>query len=783
MPKPSLVASLSGLQQAKAALLHAGITQKALQLRVNCSRQPITNFFKGMAIAQSLFIKICAELKLDWRAIADLPHCPDPKIADPQGMMRAELDNLVRRLRQVVHRQIQTRCGTLRVLDMTHPVALEDLYTSVNVLEKIARQQRRRLDELMADCSFEDLERFGLNRVAQARLPALDVVQHHEKLILLGRPGAGKTTFLKHLAMQCNAGRFEGDPPPLGGAYRVPIFILLKDFAEAPGQPRLLEYISQRSLSPEVLEEEPPGGWVAQFEQVLQAGRSLLLLDGLDEVRQADADRVLDELRSFTEQYHRNRFLMTCRVAAWEYTFELFTEVEVADFDTPQIEQFVTQWFARKPFEADTFLNCLAKHLRIRDLATNPLLLTLLCLAFETSGDLPGNRQELYREGIDALLKKWDATRGIHRDAVYKNLSHLRKKDLLSQIALDHFRQQSYFIKQSAIEYAITQYIRNLPDANADLEALQVDSEAVLQSIEAQHGLVVERAKGIYSFAHLTFHEYFVARHLVFRTHPEVAIAELLDHLLDRHWREVLLLAAEMMPDASLLLLPTKQRIDQLLADDPQLQEFLQDVCDRAALPEFAFLKPAIARAFYFDIDFDIDEERQVAVHLGQSANLLVCASFFARVLKNTSLAEGLAMAQAHDAVAAPTAKIAAAATANQAMILAMEIALQSSQLGSQTRSLLKPLLAQAIAQGDEIAVGQAADEARDLAKQNLHIGGWRFDEQAKLKLRRYYDATLLLVDCLNCDVWLPGAVREEIERSLFAPVGSLIAEADFVRN
>ncbi|MBO1350960.1 MAG: hypothetical protein EBE86_027955 [Hormoscilla sp. GUM202] len=61
----------------------------------------------------------------------------------------------------------------------------------------------------------------------------------------------------------------------------------------------------------------------------------------------------------------------------------------------------------------------------------------------------------------------------------------------------------------------MTEYIRNLPDDSNDEETLQLDSEAVLKSIEAQHGLLVERAKIIYSFSHLKFHEYFTAREII----------------------------------------------------------------------------------------------------------------------------------------------------------------------------------------------------------------------------------------------------------------------------
>jgi len=47
------------------------------------------------------------------------------------------IDALVQELRQLVQPDIQERCGTMRVLDMTQPIALGDIYTSVNILEKI----------------------------------------------------------------------------------------------------------------------------------------------------------------------------------------------------------------------------------------------------------------------------------------------------------------------------------------------------------------------------------------------------------------------------------------------------------------------------------------------------------------------------------------------------------------------------------------------------------------------------------------------------------------------
>jgi transcriptional regulator with XRE-family HTH domain len=76
MAKPSLKASELGIQAAKQSLTRSNWTQKDLSEQIGCSRQPITNFFKGGAIAQSLFIRICDRLGLDWQAIADLPAHP-----------------------------------------------------------------------------------------------------------------------------------------------------------------------------------------------------------------------------------------------------------------------------------------------------------------------------------------------------------------------------------------------------------------------------------------------------------------------------------------------------------------------------------------------------------------------------------------------------------------------------------------------------------------------------------------------------------------------------------
>lgn len=271
----------------------------------------------------------------------------------------------------------------MRVLDMSYPIGVQDIYTNVNVLEQITGNQHKRIDQLLKSCDTEDFERFGLGQIKEERISGLEAVKTYQKLIMLGKPGAGKTTFLKYLAIQCNEGYFEAD--------RVPIFVTLKDFADTEEQPNLLEYMSQRIAQytlPRITKEIQEQGMI-ELSTILHQGKVLILLDGLDEVRDEDHYRVIKEIRDFSEQFWNNHFVMTCRIAAWEYTFEKFTEVEVADFDQTQVEDFANKWFNQKQVKASTFLKQLAQHPRIQQLVVSPLLLTLICLTFEESGEFP----------------------------------------------------------------------------------------------------------------------------------------------------------------------------------------------------------------------------------------------------------------------------------------------------------------------------------------------------------------------------------------------------------
>ncbi|MBN8561086.1 MAG: NACHT domain-containing NTPase [Leptolyngbya sp. UWPOB_LEPTO1] len=582
MVESSLQASQDGIELARKAFIGTSLTQEQLAIRLNVSRQPISKFFNGKPITRGLFVQICQMLKLDWQEVA----CVQLIKAD------GDIDQRVRELRELTRASIYEQCNMMRVLDMEQPVRLSAIYTNVNILDRMTGRRRLTISDLLEQYSVEDFERFGLATIWEARVDGLEAVERHDKLMVLGKPGSGKTTFLKRLAMLCIDEEFQAD--------RIPIFVSLKAFAEIPRQPPLFIYLCNH------ISHNQGGDQLSRVSHKLQAalaaGQVLILLDGLDEVKDVDSQRIINEIQEFAKRYHRNQFVITCRIAAREYAFEQFTEVEIADFDDKQILDFVTKWFRTKdnPAKIKNFLEKLENHNRIKELATSPLLLTLLCLVFGESTDFPENRSELYEEGLDVLLKKWDATRNIERDRAYKKLSRQRKEDLLSYLAFTFFEQNEYFFKQRKVVDQIIEFICNAPNITSDEMTLELDGVAVLKSIEAQHGLLIERARGIYSFSHLTFQEYFVARQIK-EQRSDALLEDLLSHITEKRWGEVFRLTAEMLPNADQFFILMKCRIDQILAGDRKLQQFMIWVQGKSQSVKTSY-KPTVVRAFYFTL-------------------------------------------------------------------------------------------------------------------------------------------------------------------------------------
>lgn len=707
----------------------------------------------------------------------DIQKEPSPSQSEDTSI---DIDALVEEVRDRIRAPLVAQCGTMQVLDMIQPIGLNDIYVSVNILETITGRRRLDIADLLQGCTPENFRRCGLGRITEERVPGLRAVENHSKLIVLGKPGSGKTTFLKYLAIQCSLGEFQ--------ANRVAIFISLRDFAEAEDRPGILVYIVQKFHSNGVTD--------TQTHKLLQHGRVMILLDSLDEVKEEDSRRILKQIKDFSENFPANHVVITCRIAGREYTFKQFTEVEVADFDEQQIASFVTRWFAATdPVKGKNFIQKLQKNESIQELANNPLLLTLLCLVFEESVDFPTSLPELYKLGLDLLLKKWDINKNIERSHVYKKLSNQQKEDLLSQIAQTTFAEGDYFFKHDKLAQIVARYIQHLPDSSTDAESLQIDSNAVIKSIEMQHGLLVERARGIYSFSHLTFQEYFTAREIVISGDPqalETALKQLASRITEKRWREVFLLTVGMLRNANYTLQLMKHQTDQLLAPNPHLQAFLTWAQQKSCTVDAPY-KPAVVRAFYLALartlvlvssKLDLDRVFTLA---GDTLEIAFTLDPTFSLNRNSALdfsldrALALALTRALAIIRVRTVDFGLARALTHALerieCSAFQEIVKHSPLG-EVLLHLKEELPELNEDKERVelwwqANGQNWTEqlrAAMISYRNLGHD-WQFSNHEREALRQYYDANRLLLDCLNSNCYVTRAVREQLEEALLLPI------------
>lgn len=504
--------------------------------------------------------------------------------------------------------------GTLRVIGATADSLLDNVFTDVFVLNQLTAHRRADIEDLHKI----DPDSFRQASGTQQRVSGLALIQDGMKgnyptcFYILGKPGAGKTTFLKYITMQTARHQTLA---------RVPIFISLHEWARSKHEDLFTFIISRFAVC-----HVPDAGPFVKL--LLEEGKAQLLFDGLDEVRHEGKkrDRLTYQLQDFVRQYDMCQHLITCRIAASEYVFQGFQIVEVADFTPDQIANYATKWFGDDMATYTFFMKELQKPEQkgVYELCNTPLLLSLVCLAFANDRAFPPTHAELYEDALDVLLRRWDNSRQIDRDTlhpdeqIYRELSTQRKKELFARIANRTFQKGEYFFRRRDLEEWITEYLATLPNIKA---LADMDGQIVLKAIEAQHGILVERARDIYSFSHLTFQEYFTAHYLK-QNQVSGAVIHLIDnHLGDPRWREVFLLTASLLSEESAndFFSQMQQGIDQLVAEEPTLLQLLSwadeksrltnSPADRQHIVRFVYVFLTLSRALAHERALAFDRE------------------------------------------------------------------------------------------------------------------------------------------------------------------------------
>ena len=469
---------------------------------------------------------------------------------------------LAPRIANAFHRydkHYRERHGAIKVfcVGMRKPIPLNNIYVTLQFLDQEMGSKYRSLEDL--EKAFRegrnrhlvfsfDKGVFSLDEGQNERQDGMKVANDEQYLMVRGGPGVGKSTFLRKVGLETlkkKEGTFKHKC--------MPVFLELKRCTEDP-----------IDIEAMITNEFKTCGYPHPERKVktaLKSGKLLILLDGLDEVPTANVDNAIREIGDFVNRYSQNRFIASCRVAAYTGGFTQFTEVEMADFDDSQIKAYINNWFAATsdPYrrqldeEMKTAERCWEaldekQHEATKELARNPLLLTLLCMVYDNSQHFPRNRANLYEKALSIFLEEWAAEKRVSRySTVNQYLDIADEKWMLSEIAAKNFAANRLFFNESEL---IGQ-IKAFSEGNDNIPQ-KFDASKILEAIVVDQGLFVERVRGVYSFSHLTFQEYLTAHYIVGDIRSIQGLV--VDHLHDERWREIFLLTAGLMREADNLL-------------------------------------------------------------------------------------------------------------------------------------------------------------------------------------------------------------------------------------
>ncbi|MCD2344966.1 NACHT domain-containing protein [Ideonella azotifigens] len=346
------------------------------------------------------------------------------------------------------------------------------------------------------------------NNIADA-LPALRACDDH--CILLGQPGAGKTTSIQKICLDF----FRSDK--VLGRNDLPIVIRLRDIGQSRSKFPLSDHICQ-ILGLEIrlypvdamgkLANEIPNFRFEIVSRHLDLLNACLLLDGLDEVPdESTRSSIVAEVRRFSSLQNKSRIILTCRAGEFKYEIEGAKKFEIAPLSEEQIESFAERWLGDASL-AKEFIRQVRTS-PYSDTAIRPLTMAHLCAIYERLGRIPNEPRSVYRKVVALLLEDWDEQRSVQRVSHYSQFSVDRKRDFLSAMAF----QLTTLERQSRFDVFTLEriYLRLCDRYSLPRE----QSRLVAQELESHTGLLIQSGHAHYEFAHKSLQEFLTAEYLV----------------------------------------------------------------------------------------------------------------------------------------------------------------------------------------------------------------------------------------------------------------------------
>lgn len=228
-------------------------------------------------------------------------------------------------------------------------------------------------------------------------LEIFDSIGMGRSLLILGAPGSGKTTMLLELARGLIARAREDVTQP------IPMVFNLASWTEKLS---LTDWLAQELNNLYSVPRKTAPDWV-------KGNKLLLLLDGLDEVRQESRAKCVEAINEFRKQNGLTSLAVCSRsqdYADLSAKFAFEGAIEVQSLTQKQIAEF----FDRFGKEMAGIKQVLKKDSALREMAETPLFLSIMIVAYQdkqdveilTSQDTDAQRTHLFNNYIKRMFER-----------------------------------------------------------------------------------------------------------------------------------------------------------------------------------------------------------------------------------------------------------------------------------------------------------------------------------------------------------------------------------------
>ena len=394
-----------------------------------------------------------------------------------------------------------------------------------------------------------------------------EIISKAKSYVLVGGPGAGKSTTVKQMIYQELYGYFN----PFDEFYKktnCPIFLRLRDYV---GFNSLEQFITHKFKT--VGFDQPTN----KMHDLFRSERILCVLDGLDEVRPQLLKKVICDINSFYHKYflNQNRLIVTCRKEAYRrIPLDIPIIIEVRPLTDQQIKRFAKKWPLGYPSNktAETFWHDLAATPRILELARSPLLLVGGLMQYtESNLGIPEERFEYLERVARWLTIEWATAQG-HPPDEYRQIY----SRLLSRLGYHLHSEQRSDIQRAEAEKLITMW---LPSVGRD----DIAPNELIDAISTRTGILVSDDRNFLVFSQFGLQEYFASLEFCTR----VNVDEIVNLKPKEWWREVILLAIAQQREPTSLLEALFQQVPLIAAaataecptPSTKIQQKAADVC------------------------------------------------------------------------------------------------------------------------------------------------------------------------------------------------------------